>query len=375
MHSYYYKLEDGHCLEFTYDIILEKGKKVKMVDFVGKCPIFPRETLTYGPQFLYLHHTILRALRIDPSDGTIPGINDMIEYKCKYLHTPCGCLRMWYRNGKLRCDQHFYRIDNNLGLTGWKETYYENGQMKSKTQYRNGNHIGWLYKYFENGQLNVKIFYNNSARQDGLTFQFSNGYPRIVHSYDDGLLKEQIWYYPGPGNQTYSVGKYKHGRKYELIYYNTKGFIIAKHNYVRDMVESTQKANDYCVTLTQSKRHGMSLIYNGHPNERVINEIPYNKGIIEGQVVIYYNNGKLHKKFIYKNNRPNGYYEVYNRKGLLIECGEKSQLIGTGIRMRGLAVWHCWRKLWNFTGQLICEQYYEKGILIRENQYKYLMWK
>ena len=51
-------------------------------------------------------------------------------------------------------------------LNGVYEEYYENGQLKSKTSYKNDVPDGVWEEYYENGQLESKTTYKNGEYID-----------------------------------------------------------------------------------------------------------------------------------------------------------------------------------------------------------------
>lgn len=349
-----YTLEDGYCLEYQRFSCLPNGTVRKIFEFTGKQAIvigdIKRVTVRYG--ISHLHEEISYALR---------------EHIHKYQYTydsepkfkdicPQGRIQKWSEAGKLILDQYFHLVDE--VLTGWRKFYHDNGKLETTQHFRHGHLVGWVDCYDNDGRLRDKKYYNNKGNLDGWHLVFNNHLLRATNYEDGNILEKRI--YHSNGHLSYNL-KYQDNMPIgEECNYNGNGHLTTKHYYI-------QYYNDKAKCLLSSK-HGTSLIYNGHVNSRIIAEIPHVNGKIDGCVRVYYNNGLLRKLITHKDNRPHGYYEIFNKKGQLIECGEKG-CIGIG----GLGVYHSWRKIYDFQGRLISEENYDKdGTLINEIRYKYL---
>ncbi|MEE1943829.1 hypothetical protein VRU48_01840 [Pedobacter sp. KR3-3] len=62
-----------------------------------------------------------------------------------------------YKDGRKIFDGYF----NNGKLEGLAHTYYDNGNIKSKTFYKNGIIEGFEYKYYQNGKVSFKGLWKN----------------------------------------------------------------------------------------------------------------------------------------------------------------------------------------------------------------------
>ena len=79
-----------------------------------------------------------------------------------------------------------YEINSQIPCSGVSADYYENGQLKSKVTYKDGEEQGLFESYRENGQLEYKNNY-----KDGETHGLFEWY------YENGQLKEKITYKDG----------------------------------------------------------------------------------------------------------------------------------------------------------------------------------
>ena len=73
---------------------------------------------------------------------------------------PHGLVEEYHENGQLKSKGNFKDGDED----GLWETYHENGQLKSKRYYKDGEKIGLMEEYFDNGQLDTRWNF-----QDGYT--------------------------------------------------------------------------------------------------------------------------------------------------------------------------------------------------------------
>ena len=55
--------------------------------------------------------------------------------------------------------KNIYKFSEDGKLDGFFESYYENGQLNYKQNYKDGIRDGLFYHYYENGQLSYKLCY------------------------------------------------------------------------------------------------------------------------------------------------------------------------------------------------------------------------
>ena len=73
-----------------------------------------------------------------------------------------GKVVSYYENGQLRERANF----KDGKEEGFWEEYYENGQLKSKVNYQEGKKVGFWEEYYENGQLKKKVN-NKDGKEEG----------------------------------------------------------------------------------------------------------------------------------------------------------------------------------------------------------------
>lgn len=99
------------------------------------------------------------------------------------------------------------RYDQNKGYAanGWREDYYENGQLLHKGYYQEGQLK--IYKnFFDNGQLERSFFIKPNPTQYNMKIFYKDGKPRSEVDYSKGAAqKSQEWY---PNGQLSYIEEY-----------------------------------------------------------------------------------------------------------------------------------------------------------------------
>ena len=111
----------------------------------------------------------------------------------------------WYENGQMWSEENFKDGKVDGTFTFW----YENGQKNYEQNYKDGIKIGLWRSWFENGQKNYEIIYKDDKRDGLLTTWYEDGQKSSEGTFKDGIPDglEMYWY--------------ENGQKYrELTYYN-----------------------------------------------------------------------------------------------------------------------------------------------------------
>ncbi|MBT6768730.1 MAG: toxin-antitoxin system YwqK family antitoxin [Opitutales bacterium] len=91
------------------------------------------------------------------------------------------------------------------------ETYYENGQLKSKGSHKDGEQDGLWEWYNENGQIELKGSFKDGKREGPWEFYHGNGSISIKGSYKDGERDGLFEFYDKEGKlslkKTYKDGE------------------------------------------------------------------------------------------------------------------------------------------------------------------------
>ena len=87
----------------------------------------------------------------------------------------------------------FSPLDFLYRFTGIVDSYYENGNLRNKVNYKEGEPKGLIEWYYENGQLEKKGNYKEGLREDGLwEYFYKNGQLSYKYNYKNGK-KDGVW--------------------------------------------------------------------------------------------------------------------------------------------------------------------------------------
>ena len=106
--------------------------------------------------------------------------NDQLKSRTNHENDKLNGLReTWYENGQLGSRANY----ENDKLNGLYETWYENGQLKSRSNFKNDKLNGLWESWYENGQIKSRTNYKN-------------GKPNGLHEawYENGQLRESTTY-------------------------------------------------------------------------------------------------------------------------------------------------------------------------------------
>ena len=106
-----------------------------------------------------------------------------------------------------------YLINSQTPFSGRSVSYYENGQVKGKINYKNGKPDGFFEHYYENGQLNIKGN-QKDGEPDGLwESYYDNGQLMIKVNYNKDGKEDGLWESYYENGQLTIKGNYKDGKE------------------------------------------------------------------------------------------------------------------------------------------------------------------
>ena len=192
--------------------------------------------------------------------------------------------------------QYFIFNKNGL-LDGESREYYEEGDIKSISPFKNNIPNGVFISYYQNGNIKEKHTYKNGNEEGEGLFYYQNGNIGQNSFLLNGKLVTEVFeYYPNGNMKTkahYIDGKLNG----ELIIYYENGNIKEK-------------------TFTiDEKLSGDAFEY--YPSGKLRNKSFFKNGKREGESLTYYENGKLKKKILYKNGMKNGFAIAYYEDGII----------------------------------------------------------
>jgi antitoxin component YwqK of YwqJK toxin-antitoxin module len=144
----------------------------------------------------------------------------------------------WYDNGQKK-EETTFKDGIKHGLNNW---WYENGQMKFEGRYKDGKGDGLVTGWYENGHKKQEITYKD-GEEDGLnTYWYENGMKKSTYKVEERIHVDFEWYENGQkkSEETWKdreqVGItrwYKNGqKKFEWTYKD--GNLISEKNWNED---------------------------------------------------------------------------------------------------------------------------------------------
>ena len=81
----------------------------------------------------------------------------------------------------------YYEVNSTIPFTGLRESFHENGQLRSKIMYKHGVFEGSWEWFYPNGQIEQKGMFKNGKSEGRWEFYHENGqYKWIYHNYKNG---------------------------------------------------------------------------------------------------------------------------------------------------------------------------------------------
>lgn len=224
-----------------------------------------------------------------------------------------GVQKFYYPNDKLYSTGNYFNGNRHGEWIG----YHENGKVKYKGSYEHGNKVGkWEY-FYENGEMSEKMNYENDEIHGERISYDENGAVDFKANYFFGKMHGTAYYYIG--------GKNDHQREY----------------YYDDLVEYSYTKNGKQVVVPVEKETATIEVYwnNGKlarkfdmkngwyegkyekyfMSGKPAGEYTYQKGWQEGKNVLYYENGKVKEEYMYENGLVEGEALLYYSSGQLKE--------------------------------------------------------
>ena len=197
-----------------------------------------------------------------------------------------GESRQYYEEGDIKSISTF---KNNVA-DGTFISYYQNGNIKENHTYKNGNEEGEGIFYYENGKLEEKYFMKN-GKLDG----------EAINYFEDGKIKNKAIFKDGV---TLEEEIYKDNEIRKNTFKN--GEIVQQDIYSKNKILKAKK-----FLLENGKMKIISYYENGNKEEEVfvINEL------FDGEALVYYPSGKLKEKDFFKNGKRDGEAIIYYENG------------------------------------------------------------
>ena len=204
-----------------------------------------------------------------------------------------------------------YEINSTTPFTGSSVSYHENGQLKSRENYKDGEIDGLYEGFYDNGQLETRTNYKIGT-EEGLQEEF----------FDNGQLQEKRNIENGELvlHQTFN----QEGNPLNDLTFN---------NGKKTGVEVGFRENDqlwWRGNYKNNKRDGLwEWFYN---NGQLWEKRNYKNELLEGPYEYFYENGKLMTRGNYKDGKQEGFWELYYENGQLQSRGNYKNGKRDGLR-------------------------------------------
>ena len=223
-----------------------------------------------------------------------------------------GESRQYYEEGDIKSISPF---KNNVA-DGTFISYYQNGNIKEKHTYKNGNEEGEGIFYYENGKLEEKYFMKNGKLDGEAINYFEDGKIKNKAIFKDGVtLEEEIY-----KDNEIRKNTFKNGEIVQQDIYSKNKILKAKKFLLENgkikiisYYENGNKQEE--VFVINELFDGEAFKY--YPSGKLRNKSFFKDGKKEGESLSYYENGKLKKKILYKNGVRNGEAAEYYESGII----------------------------------------------------------
>ena len=225
-----------------------------------------------------------------------------------------GEKREYYEEGEIKAITPF----KNSLAEGTYISYYQNGNIKVKNTYKNGNEEGEGLFYYENGQLEEKYFMKNGKLDGEAINYFEDGKIRNKAIFKEGIILEEEVH----ENNEIQKNIFKNEEIVQQDIYTKnkilKATIFFLENEKTKIITYHKNGNKQEEVFSiNGLLDGEAFIY--YPSGKLENKSFFKDGKREGESLTYYENGKLKKKILYKNGMKNGIAIIYYENGMIEE--------------------------------------------------------
>lgn len=244
-------------------------------------------------------------------------------------------------------------FNNNHEKNGFWESYYGDGRLKEKFNFKEGRRNGLNSGYHSNGQVNYEINYvNDEATGEYRQYNENGGLvikKNLKNGMNDGEYKgffeigedaiEYEAFYKDDNLEGVLKEFYRDGKLYEATLfennlkkgaqktYNFNGILISELNYLNDELNGASKnfynEGNLEQESTFKEGHLIGDYISYHYNNQVAVKTSYNdNGKLDGLYQEYSDDGKLWYEYEYSNGKINK-FTYYDKSGRILSQGKK----------------------------------------------------
>lgn len=306
-------------------VLSEKTKTKKELDFErfhenGNISVRGQFYKDYavGEWSYYNYYGQIKSTKNFNDEGELEGVyityfdNGELDSKSNYKDGMLdGYYEEYYQNGQMYCQGNF-EDDQRVGLWAY---YWKDGSLKSEYYYINGEVVGMVKTYDEKGVLNEEIqyyedffeklyAYDSKGNMYNLqTLELGTGKITFTDANDE--LSQQTEYLGGEKNGE-EIGYFDNGKvRFRGSYLN--GNMEGKWTYYDRFGNVTSEGN-----FVNGEQDGMWKYYD---NGKLTLESTYDNGVLNGDRIWYYTNGKVEQKRPYYYGARHGETVYYDALG------------------------------------------------------------
>ncbi|MCL4577200.1 toxin-antitoxin system YwqK family antitoxin, partial [Fusobacterium nucleatum] len=218
-----------------------------------------------------------------------------------------------FPNGLLK---QYFTFNKDELLDGESRQYYEEGDIKSISPFKNNVADGTFISYYQNGKLEEKYFMKNGKLDGEAINYFEDGRIKNKAIFKDGVtLEEEIY-----KDNEIRKNTFKNEEIVQQDIYSKNKILKAKKFFLENgkmkiisYYENGNKEEE--VFVINELFDGEAFKY--YPSGKLRNKSFFKDGKREGESLTYYENGKLKKKILYKNGVRNGEAAEYYESGII----------------------------------------------------------
>lgn len=145
-------------------------------------------------------------------------------------------LKIYDEDGIIRLEQFF--SDNNLVL---KKVYNQKGELEWEAQYNNGKLNGLYKEYIKGNILKLKVTFKDNVQHGEYVVYYDNGNVKTTSNFDNGIEKGEIKNYSPSGQLNSFLLKDDNSAVFYKIQFNEKGEVINQYRKMRIEVDALSK--------------------------------------------------------------------------------------------------------------------------------------
>ncbi len=217
-----------------------------------------------------------------------------------------------YFNGKKRFEGEMkYGMFN-----GAFKRYYPKGEIQEELNYNAGDIQGVVKDYYQNGKISQVSNYKNGSLDGLVLWYYKNGKVQCSGSYKKGD-QDSIWNWYDELGRKYLTRNFKEGKlDGDETHYDSTGTAQMRITFEHDDIVSytyLDKNSQFKPAIPiENETAKIKALY---PNGTVSAEIEYEKGVIVGDFVQYYQSGKKMRVKPFIKNKVNGAIVSYYENG------------------------------------------------------------